>query len=478
MGAWCVRAIYLFFNFQEVLIMMKKVTMLVMAMALVVPVWDFSEQEIPTDYWDNIDAYCLEGPCAYFTTLFAGSFDAEAGELESSIWYSVQAPEVAGDYITVRLQIHLADGSEAECFWDGNTGAEEHTLEGNVVIAQRTVLRAGDGCEALSAGGYIAGGEGRFYTALVVDVIVHDGEEPPEDGPRVSGCFRDPTIVVDAGEVAETDETSAVLSIQLDRNPTADVTITIAEPLDPVDPNFTDLNSFTITGAVDGVATVVIPADSNSATITVTAIDDSVIEGDIGYGLVMESTMVPGAGYDPNLVTGDNALLVGGSVTVIDNDTRQVLVDPGFVEGLSENNDPNDWICVDVTLSHEPTAIVNVNVNFLERAVDEGMVKTDVDLEDPNVLQFDAGDWSTPKQICFAAIDNEYLVEVGLAQVFAVAELIPSSEDTAYDSEASPIWPGAAIEMEVEEKACGGRGFDFRDTKLAQLYRCPSRRLY
>ncbi|MHC5163102.1 MAG: hypothetical protein ACYSO4_08350, partial [Planctomycetota bacterium] len=133
-------------------------------------VWDFSEQEIPTDYWDNIDAYCLEGPCAYFTTLFAGSFDAEAGELESSIWYSVQAPEVAGDYITVRLQIHLADGSEgppeiewkfasacpeevdgAECFWDGNTGAEEHTLEGNVAIAQRTVARAGDGCEALSA---------------------------------------------------------------------------------------------------------------------------------------------------------------------------------------------------------------------------------------------------------------------------------------------------------------------------------------
>ena len=118
---------------------------------------------------------------------------------------------------------------------------------------------------------------------------------------------------------------------------------------------------------------------------------------------------------------------------------------------------------MDVTLSHEPTAVVNVDVGFFEWAVDTGMVKTDADLEDPNYFQFDDTDWYIAKTICFAAIDNEYLVEAWVSHLFAFAELVPSSEDTAYDSVASPVWPGAGIEMEVEEKACGGRGFDFRD---------------
>ncbi|MHC4952232.1 MAG: hypothetical protein ACYTEU_14805, partial [Planctomycetota bacterium] len=270
--------------------------------------------------------------------------------------------------------------------------------------------------------------EGIFveYTAVIVDIIVHDEEELPEGGPRETGCFADPTITIDGAEIEEEGPTSADLTIQLYKNPTADVTITIAEPVWETDPNLSDPNSFSIAGAVDGVATIVIPADSNSATFTVTAIDDDIIEGTLGYQLAVESTMEAGPGYDPNLVTGDIAVLRASAVTVIDNDVRMLLIDNPYAneEGilqLSENDDPNTWVPVYVTLSHQPAAgtVVNVDLDIFEWGWDMGMVKTDADLEDPNALTFDETDWNIAQTISFAAIDNEVLAEVGVFELEA-----------------------------------------------------------
>ena len=238
-----------------------------------------------------------------------------------------------------------------------------------------------------------------------------------------------------------------------------------------VDPNLSDPESFTITGAVDGSITVTIPADSNSTSITVKAIDDSAIEGPIGYKLVVESWMDPNvAGFDPNYVTGDDpnaaAIVSAGTVTVIDNDVRSVLVDPDFV-GLSESDDPEDpnsWVCVDVTLSHEPTAVVNVAVEMLEWAWDIGMVETDANLVDPNYLQFDDTDWNIAQTICFKAIYVEGRAngDEPMSQVPAFCILNPSSADPGYDPETG-IEPGAEIAIEVEDIDCGSYGWDDRD---------------
>ncbi|MHC4952231.1 MAG: hypothetical protein ACYTEU_14800 [Planctomycetota bacterium] len=117
--------------------MMKKVTMLVMAMALVVPVlgyfednppawdagentatatWDFSTMD--GAYADEMPPTCLEGTSAYMTCFAPENHDGDIGELlvgdsiGASIWYNVGVPDVEGAYITIRTQLFLAEGSD------------------------------------------------------------------------------------------------------------------------------------------------------------------------------------------------------------------------------------------------------------------------------------------------------------------------------------------------------------------------------
>jgi hypothetical protein len=276
----------------------------------------------------------------------------------------------------------------------------------------------------------------------------------------------DPTIVVDPNEVAEEGETTAGLPVSLLYAPDGDVTITVysAEPNYPDQPN----ENFKFIGANrvdDYTGQITLNAGTMSGTFEVQAFNDDIIEGDVTYPLTLIATSTV---YEPNFINTNPedpngiAIVSPGSVTVIDNDVRSILVDPDFV-ALSEG-DPNVWAYVDVTLSHPPLAVVNVGVNLFEWAADLGMVETDADLEDPNYLQFDAGNWDTPKQIGFRAfyVEGRANEEEPMSQVPAFCDLIPSSADAGYDPETG-IEPGAQIAIEVEDIDCGSYGFDERD---------------
>ncbi|MHC5139442.1 MAG: CotH kinase family protein, partial [Planctomycetota bacterium] len=149
-------------------------------------------------------------------TLFDGYWDGTAKELSSSIWYSVKLPDATGNYVTTRVQLFLADGSEPPVWAefqhqaylsdgvdDGNCagsnethGEPEIVIVDGVAIFQRTVPRYDfmECGEIVATGGFIQGGTfdasgDRRYTGMIVDVIVHDTVDPPSGGSRTSTCF-------------------------------------------------------------------------------------------------------------------------------------------------------------------------------------------------------------------------------------------------------------------------------------------------
>ncbi|MHC5061354.1 MAG: lamin tail domain-containing protein [Planctomycetota bacterium] len=127
------------------------------------------------------------------------------GVLYSSIWFSVEVPAITSDYLTLRVQCHIAEGGEAPGSWEPQYMSDVSTfVDGfrcdadfwidpapdpvdNVLILEHTVSRDEGACNPImAAGGYIDYGE---FTGIIVDIIVHDTPAPPENGPRVSDCF-------------------------------------------------------------------------------------------------------------------------------------------------------------------------------------------------------------------------------------------------------------------------------------------------
>ena len=308
-------------------------------------------------------------------------------------------------------------------------------------------------------------------TGMIFDIYRHSTDTNGDTGSaRQTACLSTPTMTVASAFVEEEGATTDNLTVTLASAPVGTVTIDLYCP----DPNYPDQKqeNFHFTGAtaVDAYhGRVVLNSTTLSGDIEVQAVEDSLLEGDLSYSLVMSSTSTSGS--DTDFITGPGSTAVPdvGSVSVVDNETRTLIVDEDWIE-LSENepNSPNQ-VCVTITGSAAPTAPVYIDVDIPLadtgageplNALDKGMFDTDADLDDPNTLVLNSSNWSTGVTICFWAIDNDTIdtlvAEWGNMGINnAMCNLIPASADLAYDTDAGFSSPGASIEIEVMDNECG-----------------------
>jgi hypothetical protein len=167
---------------------------------------------------------------------------------------------------------------------------------------------------------------------------------------------------------------TATFTVVLTSEPTADVTIGVS-------------SSDTSEGTVDKASLTFRAAKWDMAkTVTVTGVDDSVIDGDIGYSILLDaaaSADVNYSGLDPADV----------AVTNVDDDTG------GFVVGVinGPTTEGGGTATFTVALTSEPTADVTIGVSSSDTS--EGTVA-------PSSLTFTAGDWSTAQTVTVTGVDD------------------------------------------------------------------------
>ncbi|MGD8569902.1 MAG: Calx-beta domain-containing protein [Gammaproteobacteria bacterium] len=207
-------------------------------------------------------------------------------------------------------------------------------------------------------------------------------------------------VVSDISNSTGEDGTQATFTVVLSSRPTADVTIDLS-------------SSDTSEGIIDRATLTFIPSEWDTAqTVTVTGVEDSVIDGNVTYTIVT----APVSSDDPNYGGLDPT---DTSVVNIDNDT------PSFIESpiLNHTSENGASVTFSVTLSSQPTDNVNVAVHSSD--VNEGVVS-------PALLTFTTDNWNiaTDHSVTVTGV-NDHLIDG--AQTYQVVLDPATSQDTNYD---------------------------------------------
>jgi hypothetical protein len=167
---------------------------------------------------------------------------------------------------------------------------------------------------------------------------------------------------------------TATFTVVLTTEPTADVTIGVS-------------SSDTSEGTVAPSSLTFTAGDwSVAQTVTVTGVNDSVVDGDIGYSILLAAAVSADVNYG-----GLNPADV--PVTNVDDDAA------GFVVGLinGPTTEGGGTATFTVVLTSEPTADVTVGVSSSDTS--EGTVA-------PSTLTFTAGTWSTDQTVTVTGVDD------------------------------------------------------------------------
>jgi hypothetical protein len=192
---------------------------------------------------------------------------------------------------------------------------------------------------------------------------------------------------------------------------------------------------------------------------------------------------------DPNF--GSPApVVVGSSVSVVDNDIPYISILPlGAFDDVLTENEPCVPVCVDITISHQPTDDVYVVVvrDAWDDPLLESMSVMDPPLgstDDPNKLKFTPGNYNVVQTICLEARDDDELIDPWYEWIEGWITLTTYSEDERYrvswlnpdGSDAPPIIdpcdpcnPGdpdsggeaeeTEIDFTVQDNECGSVGY-------------------
>ncbi|RYD72586.1 MAG: hypothetical protein EOP84_22920, partial [Verrucomicrobiaceae bacterium] len=161
---------------------------------------------------------------------------------------------------------------------------------------------------------------------------------------------------------------------------------------------------FTQSGATfEGAAgTVVIPQGSASATVTITILNDTLVEGNETTQL----TLAAGAGYG----VGTAGAVTG---TIADNDTATL----SFVAGSSLLSETATGFAVEVALVITADGVVNtgtlgraININVEDLLTGSGTAGADYTFSSPSVLTFASGAANSSQQVN-VTLTNDRLVE-------------------------------------------------------------------
>ncbi|MEK0189337.1 calcium-binding protein, partial [Microcoleus anatoxicus PTRS2] len=167
----------------------------------------------------------------------------------------------------------------------------------------------------------------------------------------------------------------ATFTVVLNTQPTADVTIPLT-------------SSNTAEGTVDKSSLTFTPANWNVAqTVTVTGVDDSVVDGNIAYNIVTAAATSTDTNY-----SGVNATDV--AVTNTDNETAGITVSP--TTGLT-TTEAGGKATFTVVLNTQPTA--DVTIPLTSSNIAEGTV-------DKNSLTFTSANWNQPQTVTVTGVDD------------------------------------------------------------------------
>jgi len=190
---------------------------------------------------------------------------------------------------------------------------------------------------------------------------------------------------------------TATFTVQLDSQPTADVTLSV-QSLD------------TSEGVVSPASMTFTSANWNTPkTVTVTGVNDNVDDGDVLYTVRVNVTATTDFNY-----SGKNGQL---DLYNVDDDTAGLIVTPATLVTKEQGTTSASFF---VRLGSQPTA--NVTLAVVSQNTAEGTVA-------PAQLSFTTTDWNVPKQVTVTAVDD---LEDDGDVVYAIDVSVAGTTDPAY----------------------------------------------
>ncbi|MFN8634512.1 MAG: hypothetical protein U0893_11700 [Chloroflexota bacterium] len=269
------------------------------------------------------------------------------------------------------------------------------------------------------------------------------------DCSTVSGTIRAPAgITVNPTSGLTTTEAggTAQFTVKLNSQPTANVIIGLS-------------SSDTTEGTVSPSSLTFTPANwSTPQTVTVTGVDDAVVDGPIAYTIVT----APAVSTDPSY-NGLNPSDV--SVTNLDDtDTAGITVSPTAGLQTSENGQTAQFT---VKLNSQPTA--NVTIGLSSSNTNEGTVS-------PSSLTFTPANWSTPQTATVTGV-NDSVVDGSVAYTIVTAQAV--STDPVYsglnppDVSVTNTDNDSGYRLQVKQQS-GGTVNDFQSGNINCGARCSA----
>jgi hypothetical protein len=207
------------------------------------------------------------------------------------------------------------------------------------------------------------------------------------------------TVTPTSGLVTTESGGTAQFTVKLTSQPAANVTIGLS-------------SSNTGEGTVSPISLTFTPANwSTAQTVTVTGVDDNVVDGNILYTIVT----APAVSTDPNYNGRDAADV---SVTNLDNDNVGITVSPTAGLVTTESGGTATFT---VKLNSQPTADVTIGLSSSNTA--EGTVS-------PSSLTFTAANWSTSQTVTVTGVDD-FVQDGNVAYTIITAPAV--STDTNYN---------------------------------------------
>ena len=207
------------------------------------------------------------------------------------------------------------------------------------------------------------------------------------------------TVTPTAGLITTESGGTATFSVVLNSQPTADVTIGLS-------------SSDTTEGTLSTSSLTFTAANWNVAqTVTVTGVDDAIVDGDVAYTVVTAAAVSSDTAY-----SGLNAADV--SLTNNDNDAAGITVTP--TSGLV-TTESGGTATFSVVLNSQPTADVTIGLSSSDTT--EGTVSA-------SSLTFTAANWNTAQTVTVTGVDDA-VVDGDVAYTVVTAAAV--SSDSAYN---------------------------------------------
>ncbi|MCP4750803.1 MAG: DUF1566 domain-containing protein, partial [Proteobacteria bacterium] len=379
--------------------------------------WSVDQTATVTGIGDSVD----DGEQAYSIVLGAASSgDPNYGGLDPDDVPLINIDDDAAGYTISSVSGNTAEDGSFATFTVRLTSeptsdvviglSSSDTGEGTVAPPSLT-FSAGDWADdqtvtVTGVGDYVDDGDQTYnivLAAAVSDDPNYGGTNPADvTATNTDDDFAGFTVSSISNNTAE-DETTATFTVRLTSEPTADVTIAVS-------------SSNTDEGTVSPPnLTFSAGSWSFDQTVTVTGVDDSIIDGDKSYTIVLAAAV----SSDPNYDGADPADV---SATNTDNSTADFVV-----SAISNDTTEGETTATfTIRLTSEPTA--NVSIGISSSNTDEGTVS-------PPSLTFSAGDWTDDKTVTVTGVDDA--VDDG-NKTFSIVLAAAVSSDPNYNGQ-NPI---------------------------------------